>query len=43
MTTREPDDSQIEIALSALKRVVEIDGAIDGAKKQAQEEAQASS
>jgi len=25
MTTREPDDSQIEIALSALKRVVEID------------------
>ena len=43
MTTREPDDSQIEIALSALKRVVEIDGAIDGAKKEAQEEAQASS
>jgi len=36
MTTREPDDSQIEIALSALKRVVLIDGAIDGAKEEAQ-------
>ena len=25
MTTREPDDSQLEVALSALKKVVEID------------------
>jgi uncharacterized protein YqhQ len=25
MTTREPDDSQIEVALEALKRAVEMD------------------
>ncbi|MBA7696424.1 hypothetical protein ES703_105072 [subsurface metagenome] len=25
LTTREPDDSQLEVALSALKKVVEID------------------
>jgi len=25
LTTREPDDSQLEVAISALKRVVEID------------------
>ena len=35
MTTREPDDSQLDVALTALKKVIEID--------QAEEAAQASS
>ena len=39
LTTREPDDSQIEVALSALRRVVEI----EGSEEEAQEAAQASS
>lgn len=39
LTTREPDSSQIEVALSALRRVVEI----DGSEEEAQEAAQASS
>jgi len=29
MTTREPDDSQLEAAISALNEVIEIDGAAD--------------
>ncbi len=32
LTTREPDDSQLEVALSALKRVVEIDGVEEAAQ-----------
>jgi len=32
LTTREPDDSQLEVALSALKRVVEIEGVEEAAQ-----------
>ena len=39
LTTREPDDSQIEVALSALRRVVEI----EGSEEETQDAAQVSS